>query len=147
MPVKAGQESGFGQLPPTLPYAQKTKAGRQITEVLVLNDDYNVTGAYLTRVAAGSIAEGKPCINFTFNNAGGQLFGELTGSHLPDKLSGFSYRLAIILDDEVYSAPSIRSTIYENGQITGSFTNEEVEISVNVLNAGSLPAKIRPVKK
>ena len=94
-----------------------------------------------------SISKGKPCIIFGFDNAGGQLFGQLTGSHLPDKLTGFSYRLAIILDDEVYSAPSIQSTIYDSGQITGSFTSDEVDEIVSMLNAGSLPARIRPVKK
>jgi SecD/SecF fusion protein len=58
-----------------------------------------------------------------------------------------STRRAIILDDEVYSAPSIRSMICDRGQITGSFTNEEVEFLERVINAGRLPAKIRAVKK
>jgi SecD/SecF fusion protein len=146
VPVKAGQEKGLASSS-DIALRQTNKAGRQITEVLVVNDDFNITGAYLVRAAASVDSEGKPRINFTFNNAGGQLFGELTTSHLPDKISGLAYRLAIILDDEVYSAPSIRSTIYDSGEITGSFTAEEVSDIVSVLNAGSLPAKIRPVKK
>ncbi len=141
--VKPGQESSLTD--PNIAVRKTTKAGRQITEVLVLNDDYNVSGAYLTRVTSGRDYEGEPCINFSFNRAGGQLFGELTGSHLPDSISDFAYRLAIILDDEAYSAPSIRSTIYDSGQITGSFTAEEVDEIVRVLNAGILPAKIRLV--
>ncbi len=145
VPVKAEQERSLAGLS-EIALRTRTKARRQITEVLVLNDDYNLTGAYLTRVAADS-PEGRPCIDFSFNDAGGQLFGELTGSYLPDPVSGFSYKLAIILDDEVYSAPSINSRIYKYGQITGSFTTAEVDAIVRVLNAGSLPAKIRPVKK
>jgi preprotein translocase subunit SecD len=142
--VKPGQESSLTGS--DIAIRKTTKAGRQITEVLVLNDEYNVTGAYLTRVNAGVDTQGKPCINFAFNSLGGQLFGELTETHLPDSISGFSYRLAIIFDDEVYSAPSIRSRICENGQITGSFTMDEVEEIVSALNAGTLPARIRPVR-
>jgi len=144
--VKAGQESGL-VASPDIAMRKRMKAGVATTEVLVLNDEYNVTAAYLTRADAGVDSQGRPCINFTFNEYGGQLFGAMTGDHLPDKLTGFSYKLAIILDDEVYSAPSIQSTIHDHGQITGSFTNEEVQYLSNLLSAGSLPAKIRPVKK
>jgi SecD/SecF fusion protein len=145
VPVKPGQESGMRG--PEIAVRQTTKTGRPTTEILVLNDDFNITGAYLTRASAAADSEGRPCIQFAFNSHGGQLFGELTSSHLPDKISGLAYRLAIILDDEVYSAPSIRSTIYDSGEITGSFTKEEVDEVVGVLNAGNLPAKIRPAKK
>ena len=58
-------------------------------------------------------------MNFTFNSTGGQLFGELTGNHLPDKLTDFTYKLGIVLDGELYSAPSIQSTIFDHGEITG----------------------------
>ena len=145
--VKAGQESSLANSSDIAVRTKKMKAGRPTFEVLVLNDDYNITGAYLRSVNAGIDSQGKLCITFAFGRAGGQLFGQLTSSHLPDKLTGFAYRLGIILDNELYSAPSIRSTIYDSGQITGSFTDEEVQDIVNVLNAGSLPAKIRPVKK
>jgi preprotein translocase subunit SecD len=144
VPIKAGQARGLdGSADVAL--RQTTRAGRQITEVLVLNDDFNITAAYLTRAAASVDNEGRPCIDFAFNHEGGQRFGALTNSHLPDKLGTFSYKLAIILDDEVYSAPSIRGAIYESGQITGSFTASEVDEVARVLNAGTLPAKIRPV--
>jgi SecD/SecF fusion protein len=144
VPVKTGQETSLRQAS-DIAVREKRKNGRPTTEVLVLNDLYNVTGAYLTKANAGVDYQGRPCIDFTFNRSGGQLFGELTGTHLPDELSGFSYRLAIILDGEAYSAPSIRSAIHDNGQITGSFTNEEVEFLEDVLNSGSMPARIRPV--
>jgi SecD/SecF fusion protein len=117
------------------------KAETVVTEVLVVNDPYNVTGFYLTKAGLGN-SEGKRCVDFGFNSAGGQLFGQLTGSHLPDEVSGTSSRLGIILDDELYSAPSIRSTIHESGQITGNFSEEEVDFLVGVLNAGSLPAAL-----
>ena len=88
-------------------------------------------------MTAASIAKESRASTSALTIAGGQLFGQLTGSHLPDRLTGFSYKLAIILDDEVYSAPSIQSTIYDSGQITGSFTSEEVDEIVSMLNAGT----------
>ena len=55
----------------------------------------------------------------------------------------------MILDNELYSAPSIQSTIYDSGEITGSFTPQEVQDLVNVLDAGRLPAALtkEPISK
>ena len=77
------------------------------------------------------------------------MFGELTGNHLPDKLTDFTYKLGIVLDGELYSAPGIQSTIFDHGEITGEFTKEQVQDLVNVLNAGSLPAALtkEPISK
>lgn len=122
---------------------------REVTEILVDNDIYNVTGAYLTSASGGTDQTGQPCVNFTFNNTGGQLFSQFTSSHLPDEQTNFYYKLAIILDDEIYSAPRINSTISNRGVIEGNFTMEEVQDLVNVLNAGSLPAALtkEPISK
>ncbi len=49
----------------------------------------------------------------------------------------------------MYSAPALKTTIFDHGEITGSFTKEEVQELVNVLNAGSLPAALtkEPISK
>ena len=73
------------------------------------------------------------------------MFGKLTGDHLPNDSTGVSYNLGIIIDGEVFSAPTIRSKIGSKGQITGSFTEIEVSDLTAVLNAGSLPARLRLV--
>ena len=106
-----------------------------------------MTGAYLTKAAVPPDRTAEPCIDFTFNDAGGQLFAKLTGDHLPDKLTGFTYKLGIILDGELWSAPSIQSTIHNKGQISGSFNNEQASEIADVLNAGSLPVRLRLVEK
>jgi SecD/SecF fusion protein len=128
-----------------------TRTGKQEggkgKEVLVLNDIYNVTGAYLVRVAPDIDSLGKPCLSVTFNRTGGLLCERLTGTHLPDEGTGFSYRLGIILDGMVYSAPVIRNVFGERAQITGSFTGQQVQDLVDVLNGGSFPARIRLVGK
>jgi len=71
------------------------------------------------------------------------LFNELTSENLPDPATGFHRRLGIILDGELLSAPVIQSAISTNGQISGRFTEEDVNFLVGVLNAGSLPAALQ----
>lgn len=118
------------------------------TEVLVMLDPYNVTGDYFTSVSPGFDRVGKPCINFAFNKAGARRFGKLTGGNLPDPTMPDSYRnLAIILNYQIFSAPALRSRIDDLGEITGSFTQQEVEELAAVLSAGSLPAPLRLVEE
>ena len=90
---------------------------------------------------------GRPAVSFTFNNAGGILFRELTRKNTPSGEEGSTQvkrHLAIILDGLVMSAPTINSEIREHGQISGSFTNREVDQLVNILRAGALPATLKP---
>ena len=77
-------------------------------------------------------------VNFTFDDMGASLFGDLSGNHL-------GLPLAIVLDDEVISAPNLNGRITRNGIITGGeggFTGSETDYLVNTLNAGALPAKL-----
>jgi len=119
-------------------------AGKQF-QVLVVDDPYDVTGAFLTRVRPGVDSRMQPAVEFSFNAAGAQRFGALTGSHLPDLQGDFYYLLGIILDGKLHSAPQLRSTILDSGIIEGDFTQREVEDLVGVLNAGPLPVAIKRV--
>jgi len=78
---------------------------------------------------------GRRAIDFVLNERGGKLFYKVTGKNI-------NRPLCILLDGIAISAPSIRSRISTRGQITGSFTQTEVEDMVNKLNAGSLPARL-----
>jgi SecD/SecF fusion protein len=111
-------------------------------EVLVVLDRFNVTGGYLSRAASSYDQNLQPCVNFSFNSAGAALFGTLTGQNLPDPANRLESRLGIVLDDTLLSAPTIRSAISGDGQITGSFKQADVDFLVGVLNAGSLPAAL-----
>jgi preprotein translocase subunit SecD len=51
-------------------------------------------------------------------------------------------RLAIVLDGQVRSAPTIQNKISDNGQITGAATQQEANDLALVLRAGSLPASV-----
>ncbi len=125
-----------------IPMRQRPMGDRTVTEVLVVNDMYNVTGGYLVRSSRGVDEQGRPNVNFMFNAKGGALFGGLTGENLPDEGHNLSRQLGIILDGYMFSAPQIRSQIRNNGQITGNFTEQEVADLVDVLNAGMLPATL-----
>ena len=80
--------------------------------------DKAVTGKYLVDASVNDQSFEK-AVNFSFNSTGGQLFYELTSANLPYGESPsvqFSY-LAIILDNEVVSAPYLNSAIQDRGQI------------------------------
>jgi SecD/SecF fusion protein len=106
-----------------------------------------IDGSYL-RSAMSGIADVRPAVHFTFNEAGGEFFGTLTRKNIPSgsgpEESQTKRHLAIVLDGLIMSAPTINSEIRTQGQITGSFTRKEVDNLVNILRAGALPASLKP---
>ncbi len=78
----------------------------------------------------------RPTVSFTFTEAGGNLFGDLTRKNIPSGSgsdeSQIKRPLAIVLDGQIMSAPTINSEIRTHGQITGSFTVKEVDNLVNI---------------
>jgi SecD/SecF fusion protein len=81
------------------------------------------------------------------NARGATLLSGLTSLNVPDPATGLQRRLAIILNGEIMTAPSIQSTIGDRGEISGNFSEEDVHDLVGILNAGSLPAAIRLVEE
>jgi SecD/SecF fusion protein len=141
------QEKAYLASDANIALREKKDGSDIIAEVLVAGDEYNINGTYLKRADIDVDERGQPSIRITLNKHGGELFGLLTTYYSPDSPTDPTYRLGIILDDKLCSAPAIKSPIYERAIITGSFTYEEVRDLVAVLNSGSLSAKIRPVKK
>ena len=93
-------------------------------------------------VSIGQVVEymGQPIINFSTTDEGVRLFSRITGSHIGD-------RMAIVLDESVYSAPTIQNKISEGrGIITGSGTQEEAKDLAIVLRAGALPAEVEIIE-
>jgi len=142
VPVQVGQEKSF-EGDPDIAKRTVKRSGQPRLEVLMVKDNQDVTGQYLTRAERDTDPKtGRPCVGFAFNGTGAQLFGKLTGDNLPDPLLNMQRKLGIILDNELYSAPNIQSTISDRGIITGSFSEQDVKDQVNILNAGSLPAAL-----
>jgi preprotein translocase subunit SecD len=74
-------------------------------------------------------------IQFNLKPAGAQKFGEWTGRNI-------GKYLAIVLNDEIKSAPVIKGQIFDTGMIEGSFTKESAEDLALTLQSGALPAKL-----
>ena len=75
----------------------------------------------------------QPKITMTFNDKGTKDFGDLTTAHVNE-------RLAIVLDNEVLSAPNIREPILTgDAEITGDFKFEEASLLALALRTGALP--------
>jgi preprotein translocase subunit SecD len=95
-----------------------------------------VSGDDLTDAQPGFDQNGQPSVNFRFNPTGGRKFGQYTSENI-------GAPFAIVLDNEVISAPTIQSAITGgSGQITGRFSvQESTELAV-LLRAGALPAEM-----
>jgi preprotein translocase subunit SecD len=111
---------------------------REVRIPYVLIDRTLLTGAYLTdaRVQIDSQFN-EPYVSITFDRKGGRIFERITGENVKK-------RLAIVLDNRVYSAPLIQERISGGeARITGNFTTEEARDLAIVLRAGALPAPVK----
>lgn len=83
----------------------------------------------------------EPMVSFKFNLKGAQRFGQATSENV-------GRRMAIVLDNEVVSAPRINTPITGgSGQITGNFTVKQANDLSVLLRAGALPAKLTVVER
>ena len=106
-----------------------------------------VTGEDLDDAAVGFDPQsGTPEVDFTMNTRGASRMSQLTGSNI-------GKRMAIVLDDRVESAPVIQGQIGARGRITlGAYLDrnellQEARDLVVVLQAGALPAPLRPANE
>ncbi|GGE96465.1 protein translocase subunit SecDF [Hymenobacter cavernae] len=84
---------------------------------------------------------GRPEVSMQMNPSGAHKWQKLTGANI-------GRQIAIVLDDNVYSAPNVQSEIAGgNSSISGSFSIEEAQDLANVLKAGKLPAPTRIVEE
>lgn len=109
-----------------VPYALKKKTmitGDLLTDAQVRFDQYNM-----------------PYVGIEFNSVGAKLFDQVTAANV-------GKRFAIVLDNNIYSAPVIRERISGgSAQISGSFTEQEAKDLAIVLRAGALPAPVKVIQ-
>ena len=98
-------------------------------------------GSVISSARASRDEKGQPAVSMTMNIAGAKKWAKITEEN-KDK------RIAIVLDDVVYSAPNVMGKI-SGGQssITGDFTVEESQDLANILKSGKLPAPLRIVEE
>ena len=93
-----------------------------------------INGDHLTDAQPAFDQNNRPAVSFRLNTTGARIFGQYTAENIGS-------RFAVVLDEEVVSAPTIQSHISGgSGIITGQFGVEETTLLSIQLRAGALPA-------
>src|SRR3990170_1586033 len=108
----------------------------------VIKKQVLVSGGELTDAQPGfDQRTGEPIVSFRFNTSGSRKFAQATTENVGQPF-------AIVLDNEVISAPVIREPITGgSGQISGSFTVQAANDLAILLRAGALPAPLTVIEE
>src|SRR5688572_1775292 len=102
-------------------------------------------GTVITEARSDLDEFAQPAVSMNMNATGTRIWAKWTAEASSKSPKG---RIAIVLDNTVYSAPSVNGEIPNgNSQISGNFTPEEAKDLANVLKAGSLPAPTKIVEE
>jgi len=120
---------------PTADAAHEWMQGED-NEKLLLIKKSEMTGSSLKDASVGFGTYGEAYVSMGFNADGAKQFAELTAANV-------GRRLAVVLDEKVRTAPSIREAINSGeAQITGRFTVDEAKDISLVLRSGALPCPL-----
>jgi len=138
-PTVSPEQAAQGRLPPddeVLMSAQEPKVP------YVIRKEVLVSGGDLVDAQPGfDQRTGEPIVSFRFNTNGARKFADAT-------LKNVGTPFAIILDNEVISAPVIREPITGGaGQISGGFTVQQANDLAILLRAGALPAPLTIIEE
>ncbi|HYM62688.1 MAG TPA: protein translocase subunit SecD [Thermoanaerobaculia bacterium] len=142
------QASAMNSVPPNmkneveiLPGTREDEYGR-VSGVMyyAVRKTVPVTGRDLktARVQKGPL--GQPNIGFSLTPEGSTKFGKVTGENV-------GRILAIVLDNKVVSAPSIKNRIEDQGVIEGTYTPQQAADLALILRSGSLPASLTTLEE
>jgi preprotein translocase subunit SecD len=133
------EQAGQGRIPPDseILYSSTQPRTPYLVEKRIL-----VSGADLTDAQPGfDQRTSEPIVSFRFNTSGARKFAQVTQENVGKPF-------AIILDNQVISAPVIREPILGgSGQISGSFTVESANDLAILLRAGALPAPLTIIEE
>lgn len=135
-------DAAAGLLPPgriLVPFADFEGSGRP---PLVLHEDPEITGDMVSTASATQNPDGAGFqINFEFDNRGARRFADYTRKNI-------GAVFAIVLDNEIISAPTIQSAITQgSGRITGDFSAEEATNTALLIRSGALPAELTTLEQ
>ncbi|MSO84113.1 MAG: protein translocase subunit SecD [Acidobacteria bacterium] len=138
---EAAMQAVNNALPPDMVIASgaqdvaATGGGTPSTVYYIVRRVAPVTGRDLRNSRPTLDENNLPAVSFTFNQDGARRFGQFTEQNI-------GRSLAVILDNRVFTAPTIQSRIADEGRITGSFTQQEAQDLSLVLRSGALPAPL-----
>lgn len=139
-PTVSPADAEAGLLPPgriLVPFAASEGPGS-----LVLYEEPEVTGDMVETASAGLNTDGAGFqINFSFDSRGARRFADYTREHVGELF-------AIVLDNEIISAPRIQTPIPGGqGRITGNFSAEEAARIATLIRSGALPAPLTTLEQ
>lgn len=113
-----------------------------VTEIpIVVQKKSMITGDLLTDAQVRIDSQfNQPYVGIEFNSLGAKLFDQVTAANV-------GKRFAIVLDNNIHSAPVIRERISGgSAQISGNFTEKTAADLAIVLRAGALPAPVKIIQ-
>jgi len=114
--------------------------GREYRVPYLVKKRVMLTGDVLNDAQVSIDQFNAPYVSMTFDSKGGQEFERITGDNIKK-------RMAVVLDNTVYSAPVIQDRISGGrAQITGTFSMQEANDLAIVLRAGALPAPLKIIQ-
>jgi preprotein translocase subunit SecD len=134
------EQAREGRVPPDTEVLRATKS--EGGQLYVIDRRVVVSGEDLNDAQPGfDQRNGEPIVSFRFNNNGARRFAQVTQENVGKPF-------AIVLDNEVISAPVIREPILGgSGQISGGFTVEAANDLAILLRAGALPAPLTIIEE
>jgi preprotein translocase subunit SecD len=110
-------------------------AGSEADSVYVLHRAYVVGGSDFRSADPGTDQNGRRNVRFTLTNEAGDKFYDYTSKNVGQSM-------AVVMGGRVREVATIQSAIRDTGEITGSFSPDEVEILSKMLRTGALPASL-----
>ncbi len=104
-----------------------------------------VGGTDIRSADTGRDEGNRPDVNFTLTRDAEEKFANFTAAH--NEQVGNDPYLAIVLDNRVREAASIKTEIRGGVRITGGFTDQSANDLATLLNSGSLPASLVPIEE
>ena len=116
--------------------------GTEVFGIYGVKKDAELTGDVITNAFVDyDPTSNTPMVIMRMNNEGGDRWARITGANI-------GKRIAIVLDDRVYSAPNVQDRISGgSSQITGMEDTKEASLIVTILKAGALKAPVRIIQE
>ncbi len=128
---------------------RRDEEGQPLRTPFVVDSEPLMTGDALEGAEVGYDQFNRAKVDMTFTSDGQKQFAQVTEElATAGAISGEVQRMAIVLDDEVQSAPTVKEKIdSDTAEITGNIPFKEVENTVLVLQTGALPVELVTIDK
>jgi preprotein translocase subunit SecD len=136
-------QRGGGFLPPGTVMLHGVRTGNDPSDrVFIVARVPVVGGTDVMDATPGTDQSGKPSVNFVLTAAAGRKFGLFTSTHNEGTSDPNPY-IAIVLDNKVREAASVKTEIRDRGEIAGGFTEQSARDLSMLLKSGALPASLQ----